>query len=84
MKNLIIECAKRYDADLVGFAPASRFDKDDPIFKILPETFSFIIITPIFTRLYNTYHKNLIGKWRRNICKSIYINAFTNYLQITY
>ena len=38
MKNLIIECAKRYDADLVGFAPASRFDKEDPIFKIFPQT----------------------------------------------
>lgn len=38
MINKIIECAKRYDADLVGFAPASRFSKDDPIFKILPET----------------------------------------------
>ena len=38
MKNAIIECAKRYDADLIGFAPASRFAKDDPIFKIFPET----------------------------------------------
>ena len=36
MKNAIIECAKKLDADLVGFAPASRFDKDDAIFKILP------------------------------------------------
>lgn len=38
MKNAIIECAKRYDADLVGFAPASRFDQNDPIFKIFPGT----------------------------------------------
>ncbi len=38
MKNAIIECAKRYDADLVGFAPASRFDANDPIFKIFPQT----------------------------------------------
>ena len=38
MKNAIIECAKRYDADLVGFAPACRFAKDDPIFKIFPQT----------------------------------------------
>ena len=36
MKNRIIECAKRYDADIVGFAPASRFDSNDPIFKIMP------------------------------------------------
>ncbi len=36
MKNRIIECAKKYDADLVGFAPASRFAKDDAIFKIFP------------------------------------------------
>ena len=36
MKNAIIECAKKYDADLVGFASASRFDKDDAIFSILP------------------------------------------------
>lgn len=38
MRNAIIECAKRYDADLVGFAPASRFAKEDPIFKIFPQT----------------------------------------------
>ncbi|MBQ7971447.1 MAG: 4Fe-4S binding protein [Clostridia bacterium] len=38
MRNMIIECAKRYDADIVGFAPASRFGKDDPIFKIFPQT----------------------------------------------
>ncbi|MBQ9921734.1 MAG: 4Fe-4S binding protein [Clostridia bacterium] len=38
MKNKIIECAKRFDADIVGFAPASRFSKDDAVFKIFPET----------------------------------------------
>ena len=38
MKNKIIECAKKYDADIVGFADASRFSKDDEIFKIFPET----------------------------------------------
>ncbi|MBR4086951.1 MAG: 4Fe-4S binding protein [Clostridia bacterium] len=38
MRNKIIGCAKRYDADIIGFAPASRFGKDDPIFKIFPET----------------------------------------------
>ena len=36
MRNSIIECAKKFDADLVGFAPASRFAENDPIFKIMP------------------------------------------------
>lgn len=36
MRNKIIELAKKCDADLVGFAPASRFDSSDPIFKIFP------------------------------------------------
>ena len=36
MRNQIIEMAKKYDADVVGFAPASRFAENDPIFKILP------------------------------------------------
>lgn len=44
MKNRIIECAKRYDADLVGFAPASRFSKDDAVFKIFPETKTVIAL----------------------------------------
>ena len=38
MRNKIIECAKKFDADLVGFAPAERFSRDDAIFKIFPET----------------------------------------------
>lgn len=38
MKNKIIECAKKYDADIIGFAPADRFSKDDAIFKIFPDT----------------------------------------------
>ena len=38
MRNRIIEMAKANGADLVGFAPAERFDKEDPIFKILPDT----------------------------------------------
>lgn len=38
MKNRIIECAKKYDADIVGFASADRFSKDDAIFKVFPET----------------------------------------------
>ena len=38
MRNQIIELAKKCDADIVGFAPASRFDTNDPIFKIFPNT----------------------------------------------
>lgn len=38
MRNKIIECAKRYDADVVGFASCNRFERDDPIFKVFPET----------------------------------------------
>ena len=38
MRNQIIECAKRYDADIVGFASRDRFAKDDPIFRVFPET----------------------------------------------
>ena len=42
MKDKIIEIAKANYADIVGIAPASRFSKDDPIFKIYPETKSVI------------------------------------------
>ena len=38
MIEKIIQCAKRYDADIVGFAPASRFSENDPVFRIFPET----------------------------------------------
>lgn len=38
MRNKIIETAKKNGADIVGFAPASRFEKNDPIFQIMPET----------------------------------------------
>ena len=38
MRNKIIELAKKCDADIVGFAPASRFDSSDPVFKIFPNT----------------------------------------------
>jgi len=38
MREKIIELAKKYDADLVGFAPASRFDPEDPVFRVFPET----------------------------------------------
>lgn len=38
MRNKIIACAKRYDADVVGFASCGRFSQDDPIFKVFPGT----------------------------------------------
>lgn len=38
MKERIIAIAKANGADIVGFAPANRFDADDPVFKILPTT----------------------------------------------
>ena len=38
MKDRIIQIAKENGADIIGFAPAERFSKDDPIFKIMPET----------------------------------------------
>ena len=38
MREKIIEIAKANGADIVGFAPASRFAADDAVFKIFPET----------------------------------------------
>jgi len=38
MEEKIIRIAKENGADLVGFAPASRFAADDPVFKIFPGT----------------------------------------------
>ena len=38
MKNQIITMAKSCGADLVAFAPSERFQPNDPIFRILPET----------------------------------------------
>lgn len=38
MRNKIIELAKKYDADIVGFAPSERFDANDPVFKVFPGT----------------------------------------------
>lgn len=38
MRKRIIELAKANGADIIGFAPADRFDKNDAIFKIMPET----------------------------------------------
>ena len=42
MKDRIIQIAKENGADIIGYAPAERFSKDDPIFKIMPETKSVI------------------------------------------
>ena len=44
MKEQIIALAKENWADIVGFAPASRFDKDDPIFKIYPKVKTVICL----------------------------------------
>jgi len=44
MKQEIIRIAKENFADLVGFAPADRFDPNDPIFKIFPETKTVIAL----------------------------------------
>lgn len=38
MKQQIIELAQKYDADIIGFASADRFPKDDSIFKVFPNT----------------------------------------------
>ena len=38
MKEEIIALAKKCGADLIGFAPADRFEADSPVFRIMPET----------------------------------------------
>ena len=37
MKNLITECAKKYDADVVTITSADKFPKESALFKIFPE-----------------------------------------------
>ena len=44
LKNNIIEIAKKYDADFVGFASADSFSPDDNIFKIFPDTKTVITL----------------------------------------
>ena len=44
MKQEIIKIAKENLADMVGFASADVFEKDDPIFKIYPETKTVIAL----------------------------------------
>ena len=38
MRDKIIDLAKKLDADIVGFAPSTRFEKNDSLFKIFPQT----------------------------------------------
>lgn len=38
MEEKLIQLAKENGADLVGFAPAIRFSREDPIFRIFPDT----------------------------------------------
>lgn len=38
LKNEIIRIAKNNMVDIVGIASADDFDKNDPIFEIMPET----------------------------------------------
>ena len=44
MKSEIIKIAKENLADIVGFASADAFDKNDPIFKIFPQTKTVIAL----------------------------------------
>ena len=44
MREKLIALAKSQGVDLVGFAPASRFPADDPIFKIFPGTKTVIAL----------------------------------------
>ena len=37
LKDIIINTAKENGADVVGFAPAERFGKDDAVFRLMPE-----------------------------------------------
>ena len=53
LREDIIALAKKQGADIVGFAPVGRFDKDDEIFKIMPETktvigFAFRVLRGIY------------------------------------
>lgn len=37
MREELIKIAVKNGADVVGFAPAERFEKDDPIYKLMPD-----------------------------------------------
>ena len=53
LKQEIIDTARASWADMVGFAPASRFESDDPIFKIMPEVKTVICLA--FRNLRGSY-----------------------------
>ena len=53
LKDEIIALAKSNWADIVGFAPASRFEDDDPIFRIMPEVKTVICLA--FRNLRGSY-----------------------------
>lgn len=42
LKEMVIRCAKENYADIVGVAPAGRFEKDSPIFALMPGVKSVI------------------------------------------
>lgn len=44
MRDIITEIAKKHDADVITFTPASQFPKDDAIFKIFPEVKTVIAL----------------------------------------
>ena len=44
MKERIVDLARKNGADIVKFASAEQFSKDDPIFQILPETKTVIAL----------------------------------------
>ena len=44
IREEILTLAKENWADRVGFAPASRFAPDDPIFRIMPSTKTVICL----------------------------------------
>lgn len=44
MRNSIIECAKKFDADIVTFTSAECFPDDDAIFKIYPDVKTVIAL----------------------------------------
>lgn len=53
LRKRIIETARANGADIIGFAPADRFDAQDAIFKIMPETktvigFAFRVLRGIY------------------------------------
>lgn len=64
MKEEITKIALKNGADVIGFAPAERFEKDDPIFKIMPETktvigLGFRVLRGIYRGIYegSTYYQ---------------------------